>query len=134
MNKRIVMGVIGHDIHVVSNRIIEIALRENGYDVCNIGVNNIAQNFLEACIEFDASVVVFSSLNGEARHWCKEVGEIFKRGNKSNVLKYIGGNLVVGEFPVNEINQEFINYGFDRVFHRPESIGVLIDQLSLDVK
>ena len=75
--KRIVMGVIGHDIHVVSNRIIAIALREYGYSVCNLGVDNNAENFVDAAKEFDADAVIVSSLNGEAEYWCNNIGNSY---------------------------------------------------------
>ena len=132
-NNRIVIGVIGHDIHVVSNRIIEIALKEYGYKVCNLGVDNIPENFIDATEEFEACAVIISSLNGEARYWCKEIGKIFKTKNKSKVLKYLGGNLVVGTQPTHEIEDEFLKYGFDRVFHRPPNLEVLFDSLKKDL-
>jgi methylmalonyl-CoA mutase cobalamin-binding domain/chain len=66
LSSRIVMGVIGHDIHVISNRIIAIALGEYGYAVCNLSVDNTAENFLDAAVEYKADAVVVSSLNGEA--------------------------------------------------------------------
>ena len=39
------------------------------------------------------------------------------------MLKYIGGNLVVGNSPSDEIDLEFSKYGFDRVFHRPKVLN-----------
>ncbi len=35
---RVVTGVVGNDIHVVANRLIEISLRERGFEVFNLGV------------------------------------------------------------------------------------------------
>ena len=127
------MGVIGHDIHVVSNRVIEISLQEFGYQVCNLGVNNSPDNFIDAVIEFEAAAVIISSLNGEARYWCKNIGKIFSKKNKSEVIKYLGGNLVVGDQPIKEIENEFINYGFDRVFHRPSKLEILFESLKKDL-
>jgi methylaspartate mutase sigma subunit len=131
--KRIVMGVIGHDIHVVSNRIIAIALREYGYEVCNLGVDNSAENFLDAAIEFEADAVVVSSLNGEAEHWCNNFGPLFKNADKEHVYRYLGGNLIVGNKPVEEVVDEFLKFGFHRVFHRPPNLDILFESLKIDM-
>lgn len=131
--KRIVMGVIGHDIHVVSNRIIAIALREYGYEVCNLGVDNTAENFLDAAIEFEADAVIVSSLNGEAEHWCNGFGPLFKNAGKEHVYRYLGGNLVVGNLPVVEVVDRFLKFGFHRVFHRPPNLDVLFESLEIDM-
>jgi methylaspartate mutase sigma subunit len=135
MNKgyRIVMGVIGHDIHVVSNRIIGIALREYGYQVCNLGVDNTAENFLDATIEFEAHAVIVSSLNGEAEHWCNNFGTLFALADKKDVLKYLGGNLIVGNQTGEEVERQFLKFGFNRVFHRPQNLDVLFKSLKIDL-
>jgi methylaspartate mutase sigma subunit len=131
---RIVMGVIGHDIHVVSNRIIEIALKDSNYQVCNIGVDNDANDFLDAVIEFEAHAVIVSSLNGEADYWCKDFGKIFDSSKKENVIKYLGGNLVIGDVSADLVEMNFIKYGFNKVFHRPSNIDILLTNLSKDLK
>ena len=59
MNKRIVIGVIGNDIHVVANKVIARGLRIAGYNVCNLGVSNMPQDFIFAAIEFEADIFLF---------------------------------------------------------------------------
>lgn len=132
--KRIVMGVIGHDIHVVSNRIIAIALREYGYSVCNLGVDNNAENFVDAAKEFDADAVIVSSLNGEAEYWCNNIGNLFCQAGVDHVVRYLGGNLVVGNKPINEVEADFLKFGFSRVFHRPASLAPLFESLQIDLQ
>ena len=132
--KRIVMGVIGHDIHVVSNRIISIALREYGFSVCNLGVDNNAENFVEAAIEFDADAVIVSSLNGEAENWCKDFGKLFSEAKVDHIVRYLGGNLVVGNQVKEEVESKFLQFGFHRVFHRPPNLSPLFESLFKDLK
>jgi methylaspartate mutase sigma subunit len=131
--RRIVMGVIGHDIHVVSNRIISIALREYGYYVCNLGVDNTAENFVDAAIENEADVVIVSSLNGEAEYWCKDFGKLFTEAGAEKVYRYLGGNLVVGNKPIIEVETDFVQFGFHRVFHRPANLAPLFESLQKDL-
>jgi len=132
--RRIIMGVIGHDIHVVSNRIISIALREYGYSVCNLGVDNTPENFLDAAIEYEADLVLVSSLNGEAEYWCKDFGKLFTDAGAENIYRYLGGNLVVGNKPIPEVESYFVQFGFHRVFHRPSNLTPLFESLKMDLQ
>ena len=36
-NNRIVLGVIGADVHAVGNKILEMVLKEAGFEVINLG-------------------------------------------------------------------------------------------------
>lgn len=135
MKKRIIIGVIGKDIHIVANRVMHLALEKSGYDVCNIGVINTAQNFIDAAYEFNAEAIIVSSLNGEALTWCKDFKKYFKNiFFKKKIKKYIGGNLLVG----NKKNKNNINkfkiIGFDRVFNQPRNLDILLSSLKKDLK
>jgi methylaspartate mutase sigma subunit len=94
---KVVTGVVGNDIHVVANRLIELSLNARGFDVYNLGVNTYLEEFFDACVETDADVLLISSLNGEAEGWAREV-KMLKSKYKTldNLVMVIGGNLVVG--------------------------------------
>ena len=46
--KTIVIGVIGADVHAVGNKIIEYVLKNEGYNVVNIGVLSSQEDFINA--------------------------------------------------------------------------------------
>jgi len=117
---KVVTGVVGNDIHVVANRLIELSLQARGFEVFNLGVNTYLEEFVDAVIETDADILLISSLNGEAEGWCREVKILkSKYGNLlDNVVFMIGGNLVVGTGSADDIVPKFKNYGFDLVFHQ----------------
>ncbi len=117
---KVVTGVVGNDIHVVANRLIDISLQARGFEVFNLGVNTYLEEFLDAVIETNADVLLISSLNGEAEGWCREVKILkSKYGNLlDGVVFMIGGNLVVGTHSSDEIIPRFRDYGFDLVFHQ----------------
>jgi methylaspartate mutase sigma subunit len=117
---KVVTGVVGNDIHVVANRLIELSLLARGFEVFNLGVNTYLEEFIDAVIETDADILLISSLNGEAEGWCREVKILkSKYGNLlDNVVFMIGGNLVVGTGSADDIVPRFKNYGFDLVFHQ----------------
>ncbi|RXJ86744.1 methylaspartate mutase subunit S [Arcobacter sp. CECT 8985] len=116
---KVVTGVVGNDIHVVANRLIEISLQARGYEVFNLGVNTYLEEFIDAVIETNADILLISSLNGEAEGWCRELN-ILKSKYKSldDVVFMLGGNLAVGEAKTEDLVPKFKNYGFDLVFHQ----------------
>jgi len=69
--KTIVIGVIGADVHAVGNKIIEYTLINAGYNVVNIGVLSSQEDFINAAIETDASLILVSSLYGHGEIDCR---------------------------------------------------------------
>jgi len=127
---KVVTGVVGNDIHVVANRLIELSLLARGFEVFNLGVNTYLEEFIDAVIETNADILLISSLNGEAEGWCREVKILkSKYGNLlDNVVFMIGGNLVVGTGSAEDIVPRFKNYGFDLVFHQVD-LNTGLDEL-----
>ena len=125
---KVVTGVVGNDIHVVANRLIDISLEERGFEVFNLGVNTYLEEFMDAVIETDADVLLISSLNGEAEGWCRDLQILKSQYDFNDVAFMIGGNLGVGEMDENELVPRFQNYGFDLVFHQTD-LNEGLDQL-----
>jgi methylaspartate mutase sigma subunit len=115
---KVVTGVVGNDIHVVANRLIDISLKSRGYEVFNLGVNTYLEEFIDAVVETDADILLISSLNGEAEGWCRDLQFLKSKYDVDNVIFAIGGNLCVGEGSCELIVPKFKNYGFDLVFHQ----------------
>jgi len=115
---KVVTGVVGNDIHVVANRLIEISLKERGFEVFNLGVNTYLEEFLDAVVETNADILLISSLNGEAEGWCRDILFLKEKYNMADVTFVIGGNLGVGETDGDEIVPKYKEYGFDLVFHQ----------------
>lgn len=116
MGKRnIVIGVIGADIHVVGNKVIEYALREAGFEVTNIGIFSSQEDFINAAKETDAAAILVSSLYGHGELDCKGFKEKCIEAGLKDVKLYVGGNLVVGKHDPEEVKKKFYAMGFDRV-------------------
>lgn len=116
---KVVTGVVGNDIHVVANRLMDLSLRSRGYEVFNLGVNTYLEEFFDAAVETGAEIVLISSLNGEAEGWSREV-KLLKAKYKSldDIIMMIGGNLTVGSGNAADIIPRYKNYGFDLVCHQ----------------
>ena len=116
---KVVTGVVGNDIHVVANRLIDLSLRARGYEVFNLGVNTHLEEFFDAAVETGAEVLMISSLNGEAEGWGREVKLLKSRyRDLDDMVMMIGGNLVVGSGNTTDIVARYKNYGFDLVCHQ----------------
>ena len=116
---KVVTGVVGNDIHVVANRLIDLSLQARGYEVFNLGVNTHLEEFFDAIVETGAEVLMISSLNGEAEGWGREIKLLkAKYKNLDDLIMMIGGNLVVGSGNTEDIVARYKNYGFDLVCHQ----------------
>ena len=131
---RIVIGVIGDDIHAVGNRIMQLALEESGFRVFNLRTRNRPEHFCEAALEVNAHAIFVSSLNGEGEHWCSDFRHRFEEVGLGHVLLYVGGNIVVGSRPDAEVVSLFRQFGFDRVYHHQPDISVAIADLEEDLR
>ena len=139
MNKiTLVLGVIGADVHAVGNQILQYAFTEAGFTVINLGVMVSQEEFIEAAIESAADAIIVSSLYGHGELDCRGLREKCDEAGLSGVLLYVGGNIVVGKQPFEEVETRFRRMGFDRVFGPgtlPEvAIAALREDLRGDVK
>ena len=111
----VVMGVIGADIHVVGNKVIDFALRQSGYQVVNLGIFCSQDDFVNAAKETKADVILVSSLYGHGELDCKGLKEKCIEAGLKKIKLYVGGNLVVGKQNWEDVYNKFIKMGFDRV-------------------
>src|ERR1051326_8473898 len=123
---RVIIGVIGDDIHIVGNRIMQLALEESGFTVYNLRTRNRPEHFAQAALEVNAHAVFVSSLNGEGEYWCSDFRRRFAELGLDHTLLYVGGNIVVGKRRQEDVVELFKRYGFDRVYHQLSDIKVAI--------
>ena len=132
-NKTLVMGVIGSDIHVVGNKILDYALREAGYNVVNLGIFNAHEDYINAAKETDASVIIVSSLYGHGELDCQGLKEKCIEAGLGSVLLYVGGNLMVGKQDFTDVEKKFKAMGFDRIADPQAMPDVLLGWLEEDL-
>jgi methylaspartate mutase sigma subunit len=130
----IVTGVIGADVHAVGNKIIEFVLKEEGYNVVNIGVLSTQEDFINAAIETNADAIIVSSLYGHGELDCDGLRDKCVESGIGNILLYVGGNIVVGKQDFDEVEKRFKNMGFDRAFPPGTSIDMTLGDLRGDLE
>ncbi len=114
--KKLVIGVIGADVHAVGIRILDFAFAEAGFDVTNLGVMVSQEEYIAAAIETDADAIVVSSLYGHGELDCRGLREKCDEAGLDNILLYVGGNIVVGKQNFEDVEKRFHKMGFNRVF------------------
>ncbi|WP_423364532.1 methylaspartate mutase subunit S [Mycoplasma sp. P36-A1] len=132
-NKTIVIGVIGSDCHAVGNKIIDYALTNAGFEVVNVGVLSTQEDFINAAVETDADAILVSSLYGHGEIDAKGLREKTVEAGIGEIPLYIGGNIVVGKQDWDEVEQRFLDMGFNRVYPPGTRIEYTIKDIEQDL-
>lgn len=114
--KKLVIGVIGADVHAVGISILQHAFEEAGFEVVNLGVMVSQEEYIAAAIETNADAILVSSLYGHGELDCRGLRDKCDESGLKDILLYVGGNIVVGKQPFDEVEKRFKAIGFDRVF------------------
>lgn len=114
--KKLVIGVIGADVHAVGINILQHAFEEAGFEVVNLGVMVSQEEYIAAAIETNADAILVSSLYGHGELDCRGLRDKCDESGLKDILLYVGGNIVVGKQPFDEVEKRFKAMGFDRVF------------------
>lgn len=131
--KTVILGVLGVDAHVVGNKIMEYALRNEGFKVVNLGTFNTQEDFIKAAVETNADAILVGSLCGHGELDCRGFRENCIEAGKRNIHLVVGGNLVVGKHHWAEVEQRFKQMGFDRAYPPGISPKVVMEDLKKDL-
>ncbi len=114
--KKLVIGVIGADVHAVGNKILYHAFTDAGFEVINLGVMVSQEEYIAAAIESNADAIVISSLYGQGELDCRGMREKCDEAGLEGIMLYVGGNIVIGKQPFDEVEKRFKAMGFNRAF------------------
>jgi len=131
--KKLVIGVIGADVHAVGNRILYHVFSDAGFEVINLGVMVSQEEFIAAAIETNADAIIVSSLYGHGELDCRGMRAKCVERGLDGILLYVGGNIVVGKQPFEDVEKRFKTMGFDRVFGPGTAPEAAIDALREDL-
>jgi methylaspartate mutase sigma subunit len=130
----IIIGVIGADCHAVGNKIIANVLGRLGFNVVNLGVMVTQDEYIDAAIEHNAQAVLVSSIYGHGEIDCKGMRERCDERGVSDMILYVGGNLVIGKKDFADIKVLFTDMGYDRVFAPSDDLEDVAGFLIMDVE
>lgn len=131
---KVILGVIGADVHAVGNKILHYAYTQAGFFVVNLGVMVSQEEFIDAAMEAEADVIIVSSLYGHGELDCKGLRDKCIEAGLENILLYVGGNLVVGKTGFKTVEKKFLDMGFNRVYEPGSDPALSVEHIKKDVQ
>jgi methylaspartate mutase sigma subunit len=130
----VVTGTIGDDVHVIGLRLMEYALRQNGFRVVSLGPLAQKKEFIDAAIESAADALFISSLNGHAELHLPGLREACIEAGMGDILIYAGGQLTIRRPDWDEVRRRFVDeLRLDRVYPPGVDAEAPIRDLEADV-
>jgi len=130
----IVTGVIGDDVHVIGIRLMEYALRQNGFTVVSLGPLAQKKEFIDAAIETAADALFISSLNGHAELHIPGLRDACVEAGIGDILIYAGGQLTIRRPDWEQVQKRFVDeLKLDRVYPPDVSPDTPIRDLESDI-
>jgi methylaspartate mutase S subunit len=130
----IITGTVGMDAHVIGTKILSRVLRDEGFNVVELGILTPPEEFIKASQETDADAMLISSLYGMAEFDLKGFREKCKEAGIGDILLYLGGILGVGRHDFAEDEKKFKTMGFDRVYPPEVDLNIAIADFREDLK
>jgi methylaspartate mutase sigma subunit len=131
----IVTGVIGDDVHVIGIRLMEYALRQNGFTVVSLGPLAQKKEFIDAAIESAADALFISSLNGHAELHIPGLRDACVEAGIGDILIYAGGQLTIRRPDWEQVRKRFVEeLKLDRVYPPDVSPDTPIRDLEADIR
>ena len=122
-SKRAVIATVPSDSHMWNLVYIELVLRENGWDVNNLGACTPAELVVETCLAERPDMLVVSSVNGHGHIGGRKlIGQIRSRSELDYLPVVIGGKL--GTLGANNsvFVEPLMSAGYSAVFMEAEGL------------
>ncbi|GHA26861.1 methylaspartate mutase [Streptomyces tauricus] len=125
----VILGVAASDCHVVANQLIARFLRDEGFEVENLGACTPVEEFARACVRRpEAEAVLVGSLNGHIHEDLRGLREA-KRAGRVHCPVVVGGNLSVGCGRSLASDRRLYALGVDRIVHDPATLPTVLAEL-----
>jgi len=130
----VITGTAGMDAHVIGTKILSRALKDAKFNVVELGMQVLPEEFIEVAKETKADAILMTSLYGMAELDLRGFKEKCKEAGLEDLILYIGGVLVVGRQDFKEVEKKFKKLGFDRVYPPEADLKSVIEDLWSDLK
>jgi methylmalonyl-CoA mutase C-terminal domain/subunit len=126
MNKgngiKVIVTMIGLDGHTTGGEVVSMILRDAGFDVVYLGVNQTPAMIVEAAMQEDVDAIGISS-HASNYSQIEEVMDLVKKNNLEDVLVVCGGNI-----PKRQI-ELLLAKGVAKIFTPGSAGGEIVDYL-----
>jgi 5-methyltetrahydrofolate--homocysteine methyltransferase len=110
---KVVIGTVYGDLHDIGKNLVGIMLKGAGFSVVDLGKNVSAEQFIEAAVKEQATVIGMSALLTTTMIEMKRVVELLNERGLNGKIRTIVGGASTSERFAREINADA--YGFDAV-------------------
>ena len=124
---KVIVTMIGLDGHTTGGEVVSTLLRDAGFEVVYLGVNQTPAMIVDAAIQEDADVIGISS-HASNYSQIEELMELVEENALSDVLVICGGNI-----PARRIEQ-LIAKGVARVFTPGAKANEIVDFITDNVR
>lgn len=107
---RVLMAKVGLDGHDRGLKIVSVLLRNEGFEVINLGCYQTADTIVTAAEQEDVDVIGLSVLGDEYRIYVPKIIKLLKEKSLNNIIFVVGGVIPPEEIP------ELKKMGVDEVF------------------
>ncbi|AVQ21971.1 methylaspartate mutase [Fusobacterium necrophorum subsp. funduliforme] len=130
---KILIGVIGEDIHETGNKIIAQILEHDGFEVINLGIQASPSSFVKYSKQENVTAIIVSSLYGRGKEDCKHLMKLFQEDSLFHPPIYLGGYLASPDENWKEVEDFYLKLGFTRVYKPGTPIEKTIADLREDL-
>jgi methylaspartate mutase sigma subunit len=134
--RKVVIGTIGSDSHMIGAWVLTNALKEAGFGVTFLGAVVPQEEFVNAAIETAADAILVSSMYGMGILDCEGLRDRCIEAGLSDIVLYAGGTVAAPlELEKNwpEVEKRFRDIGFNRVFPNTVTTDDVIRVLKSDL-
>jgi methylmalonyl-CoA mutase C-terminal domain/subunit len=121
---RVLMTKVGLDGHDRGLKVVSVLLRNEGFEVINLGCYQTAETIVSAAIQEDVDVIGLSVLGDEYRIYVPKIIDLLNKQSLNNVAFVLGGVIPPEEIP------ELRKKGVEEVFPS----GTLLSSISHDLR
>ena len=96
---KMVIGTVKGDIHDIGKNLVAMMMEGAGFEVVDLGINNPAENYLEAAVREQADIVGMSALLTTTMPYMKVViDSMVEKGMRDDYIVLVGGAPLNEEF------------------------------------
>ena len=121
---RVLMTKVGLDGHDRGLKVVSVLLRNEGFEVINLGCYQTAETIVSAAVQEDVDVIGLSVLGDEYRIYVPKIIDLLNKQGLNNVAFVLGGVIPPEEIP------ELRKKGVEEVFPS----GTLLSSISHDLR
>lgn len=93
---KVIVSMIGLDGHTTGGEVVSMILRDAGFDVVYLGVNQTPEMIVEAAIQEDVAAIGISS-HASNYSQIEELMDLVRKNDLDDVLVVCGGNIPGGQ-------------------------------------